>query len=63
MFTKDDYISYFEELETQLKETLVIYTDLLNEINDRSIRNKIMPISSENMQMYRYIKSLKDKQL
>ena len=40
MFTKDDYISYFSELEATLKKILTIYTDLLNELGDQAIRNR-----------------------
>jgi hypothetical protein len=59
MFTKDDYIAYFEELERQLKDVLTIYTDLLNEIDDKSIRNKLMPLSTESMEVFKYVKSEK----
>ena len=61
MFTNEDHIAYFDELEEILKKTLVIYTDLLNELTDKAIRNKIYSISFENMEAFRYISANKKK--
>lgn len=61
MFTKEDYINYFGELETILKEALVVYTDLLNELNDQAIRNKLYTLASEKMEAFNFIKAQKEK--
>lgn len=61
MFTKEDYVNYFSDLEDILKKTLVIYTDLLNELGDQSIRNKLYALASENMEAFKFIKTQKDK--
>ena len=57
MFTKDDYISYFSELEATLKKILTIYTDLLNELSDQAIRNTLYAIASENIETFKFIKA------
>ena len=61
MFTKDDYISYFSELEGTLKKILTIYTDLLNELGDQAIRNKLYAIATENIEAFKFIKEQKEK--
>jgi len=61
MFTKEDYISYFEEIEEMLKKGLVIYTDLLNELGNNAIRNKLYVIASEDMDAFKFIKEEKEK--
>ena len=61
MFTKDDYINYFGEVETILKQSLIIYTDLLNELSDQAIRNKLYTLASEEMEAFNFIKTQKEK--
>ncbi len=61
MFTKEDYIGYFSELEGLFKKTLVTYTDLLNELGDQSVRNKLYVLASENMEAFNFIKTQKEK--
>ena len=61
MFTDDDYIGYFSELESNYKNTLTIYTDLINDLMDQSIRSKLLPIISEGMDAFKAIKEWKRK--
>ena len=61
MFTDDDYRGYFNELERNFKNTLTIYTDLLNDLDDRSIRSKFLPILSESMEAFKFMKEWKKK--
>ena len=61
MFTKDDYARYFSELEAVLKEAMVIYTDLLNELGDQAIRNKLYTLAAEDMEAFKFIKAQKEK--
>lgn len=61
MFTKDDYKNYFEEISDIFKDMLVNYTDLVNELNDRAIRNKISVLMAEDMQGFKFIKDQKEK--
>ena len=61
MFTKEDYQLYFDELQDIYKQTLVIYTDLLNELSDGSIKNKLLSMSSENMDVFNFIKNSREK--
>ena len=61
MFSKSDYYNYFDELEDQLKRAIVIYTDLLNELSDKSVRNKLYAMAQDNMDTFRFIKIQKDK--
>ncbi|MFA7677768.1 MAG: hypothetical protein WCY34_06365 [Candidatus Omnitrophota bacterium] len=56
MFTESDYRNYFSEIEGALKDSLVIYTDLLNELSNKAIYNKLYSIVSENMDAFRFIK-------
>ena len=60
MFTDDDYRAYFNELESIFRKTLVIYTDLLNEIGDQSIRNKLFAIAAESMDAFRFVREEKE---
>jgi len=61
MFTNDDYKKYFSELETIFKKSLTIYTDLLNEISDQSLRSKLYAVTMENTEAYKKIKEYKKK--
>jgi predicted O-methyltransferase YrrM len=59
MFTKEDYLNYFDELLDLLQQTLVIYTDVLNDIKDEAIRSKLSAVTSETMEAFRFIKEQK----
>ena len=61
MFTKDDFKNYFEEIEDLFRKTLVVYTDLLNEVHDQSIRNKLLPLMTENMEAFRRTREKMEK--
>lgn len=61
MFTNEDYKNYFNELESISKEALIIYTDVLNEISDSSIRSKLYPIMSDAMETLKILKKYKEK--
>lgn len=61
MFTNEDYKNYFNELENISKEALIIYTDVLNEISDSSIRSKLYPIMSDEMEALKILKKYKEK--
>ena len=60
MFSKSDYYNYFNELEDQLRKAIVIYTDLLNDLSDKSIRNKLYAMAQDNMDTFSFIKAQKD---
>ncbi|MBI4432148.1 MAG: hypothetical protein HY592_01515 [Candidatus Omnitrophica bacterium] len=61
MFSEDDFKGYFQETEDVIKKTLVFYTDLLNEVQDRAVRNKLLPLMTENVEMFRWLKKKKEK--
>jgi len=61
MFTKDDFMHYFSEMETTLRNTLVIYTDLLNEANDQSLKSRLFAMAEESMASFETIQKLKEK--
>jgi hypothetical protein len=61
MFSKQDYANYFGDLELIFKKTLEIYTDLINEISDQSIRNKLLMLAEENMDAFNFLNQTKNK--
>ena len=61
MFTKEDYAEYFGEIEGLLRDCVVIYTDLLNELNDNALKSKLEPLATESMDFFRYIKEQREK--
>ena len=61
MFTKDDYLGYFSQIEDMLKQSISIYTDLLNELNDNAIKSKLDPLATESMNSFRFIRQQKEK--
>lgn len=61
MFTKEDYKNYLQELENIIKKSVVIYTDIINVIDERSIRNQLHAMAKESMDGYRFITGEKDK--
>lgn len=61
MFTKEDYLKYFGELENIFRKNLVIYTDLLNDLTDQSIRNKLFMLAEEDMDAFNFVIKAKEK--
>lgn len=61
MFTKEDYLIYFDQLADIYKNSINIYTDLLNGLQDKAIRNKLLAVASENMEAFRFTKEEKTK--
>ena len=54
MFTREDYRNYLQELENIIKKSVVIYTDLINIIDERSIRNRLHAMAKESMEGFRF---------
>ncbi len=61
MFTKDDYANYFNELEEIFRKTLVVYTDLLNELSDGAIRSKLFMLAAEDNDAFNFMADTKEK--
>lgn len=61
MFTKDDYVKYFNEILTIMKEALCNYTDLVNELNDRATRSKLSSLMTEDREAFKFIKVQMEK--
>ena len=61
MFTNEDYRNYFSELENIYKKGLTIYTDLINELSDNSVRSKLYPIMSDCLEAFKTIQKHKEK--
>ncbi|MCF7874920.1 MAG: hypothetical protein K9L87_05455 [Candidatus Omnitrophica bacterium] len=61
MFTKEDYLNYFDQLADIYRDSISIYTDLLNDLQDKAIRNKLLMAASENMEAFRFIREEKKK--
>jgi hypothetical protein len=61
MFTKEDYANYFNELEEIFKKTLVIYTDLLNDLSDNAIRSKLFMLAAEDDDAFSFVAETKEK--
>jgi hypothetical protein len=61
MFTKEDYLNYFDQLADIYRDSISIYTDLLNDLQDKAIRNKLLMAASENMEAFRFIREERKK--
>jgi len=61
MLTDKDYQNYFIELEDMYKKMLLIHTDLINELIDQSIRNKLYAMVSEDETSFKVIREFKNK--
>jgi len=61
MLTDKDYQNYFTELEDIYKKMLLIHTDLINELVDQSIRNKLYAMVSEDEASFKAIKAFKSE--
>lgn len=61
MFSKDDFLNYFSEIEKTMRDTLVIYTDVLNEANDQALKSCLFAMAEESMESFQTIKKLKEK--
>lgn len=61
MFTKEDYQKYFTEIEHILSSQIVVYTDLINTTTNHSIKSKLLPLATEDMAAYKFIKQEKER--
>ncbi len=61
MFIKEDYVNYLAEIEGILKKSITLYTDLINIIDDKSIRGNLTAMVKESMDHYRFINATKEK--
>lgn len=61
MFTENDYVEYFGQIEESLKRLITIYTDILNETSDNAIKCKLDPLATETMEAFRFIKEKRSK--
>lgn len=61
MFTKEDYLTYFDQLADIYRDSINTYTDLLNNVQDKAIKNKLLMAASENMEAFRFIKQERKK--
>lgn len=61
MLTNKDYQNYFIELEDIYKKMLLIYTDLINELVDQSVRNKLYAMVSEDETSFKVIREFRNK--
>ena len=61
MFTKKDYEQYFDDFEKELTSCVIIYTDLLNVLGDRSVLSRISMLTAECLSAYRFIRDEKEK--
>ena len=61
MFTKKDYLNYFDEAASLLAEAITVYTDLLTEVKDEAIRNKLYPLAAEDMDAFRFLKKQRER--
>jgi hypothetical protein len=59
MFLKEDYIGYFEELERTYGRLVTSYADVMDAIDDRGIRNRLLALTKNNMNAFRFIKATK----
>lgn len=61
MFTNGDYKNYFTELEDSIKKNIVIYTDLMNVVDNKAALSKLQVLASENSQAFKFIREQKEK--
>lgn len=61
MFSKKDYLSYFEDLESIFSKDIVLLTDMLYEISDHAIHSKFFAISLDDIRIFDEIQGQKEK--
>ncbi len=61
MFTNEDYKNYFKELEDVLRNNIVIYTDLMNVVDNKAVLSKLQVLASENSGAFKFIREQKGK--
>jgi hypothetical protein len=59
MFSKKDYQSYFQDLESILSKQIVLLTDILNEVSDKSVHSKLYAISLDDSGIFDDIRAQK----
>ncbi|MFT5207890.1 MAG: hypothetical protein ACI9CF_001651 [Candidatus Omnitrophota bacterium] len=62
MFTKDDFYEHIDDTIGILRQSIVIYTDLINDLNDVSIKVKLRTLTAESVEFYRHLEDLAEGQ-
>ena len=61
MFTNDDYKNYFTEIEDVIKRNIIIYTDLMNVVDNKAMLSKLQVLALENADAFKFIREQKNK--
>lgn len=61
MFSKKDYQSYFQDLESILSKQIVLLTDILNEVSDQSVRSRLYAIALDDSGIFDDVLVQKEK--
>jgi hypothetical protein len=61
MFTDEEYTNYFSELEDIIKKNIVIYTDLMNVVDNKAMLSKLQVLAAENSSAFKFIRETKKK--
>ena len=61
MFTENDFHKYFDGLEGDYQQSVLILTDILNELSNHAITSVLLTMSLENMEGFRFVQSVKSR--
>lgn len=61
MFLKEDYVGYFEELERSYGRLVTLYCEVMNNVGDRAVNSRLLAMTKNNMNAFRYVKQIKEK--
>jgi len=60
MFSNDDYINYFSELEHIVVQNITVYTDLMNVVDTKSILSKLHASALDDSEAFKFIRRQKE---
>jgi len=55
VFTDRDFSEYYKEVGKILRDCLSIYTDLINQLDNRAIKSRLTVVTTECLEAYEFI--------
>lgn len=61
MFSREDFHAYFEDIEAAFTKHIVLLTDILNEVSDNAVRNKLYAIAQDDIAVFENARAQKER--
>jgi len=61
MFSKEEFDAFFSDLSKLYAESVQHYTDLLNELEDKLMKSKLLAMAGDDMDAFDFLQSIGER--